>query len=958
MSQKRELGAIVFTDIADFTSMMDKDESQALKIRHKQRANIQALLKDFDGEYIKEIGDGDLMMFQSATDAVHFTLRLQDTITPNDAFLIRAAIHIGDVVREGEDIFGSGVNMASRIHAFASPGSTVISDNVFKEVKNKLEFSINSIGKKSVKGIDESIYIYEVSLAKNEEIIDTEKETKYIEKSVMNDLLERRVPQFIGLYFAISWGVIQFINWTVDRYLLSPHLIDLSLGVAISMLPSILILSYFHGKPGKDRWNRVEKITIPANFIIATIVLFVSFYPKDLGAVTKNITATDENGIEITKTVIKTEFRKTYNVHMFKNTSSDTTFKWMEKGIQNLILEDLYQDIFCNSKTNRANYIKMGMGFKRLDHLSIPEQQTIAKRTLSEHFITGSYSIENNIYNVTVNLYKTNTAKLITSNNYQGEDLFSLIDLATNQIKVDMKIPPSYLENINDLPIGETFTNSIDALKYYSYANSSYKHNKDEDLLKKAIAYDEGFVAAYIRLYANAIAKSDQENFVKYMTLTLKYINRLNEEDRFLVRMDAAYLLDAGNDGMKRKKDILIMWGELYPDSIRPKILLANLAKLENSNKEAIVYMEEVLQLAPERHEYYLDLGNLYSIQADYDLALSYYKEYVNLNPKNPEGYKNIADQYLKQLDYENAQEYLLKAQMMGATGPKFEISLINVNYKINHWSKEKYIDEMYLIIEKYKNEQSAFLDIIMLYTEISTMYLSIGQTRTSIPVFTEIIEFANIGGMPVLGKIFQMNLMSIHGHLGEFDEAATVLTKIKEDLSMPPWNAMFALMESYYFTIIEDWDKFIDNYDLAMTNIKNSPFSFMDYFLDSMKGEYLESQGQYQSAVDLYEKILLATLMTGEQQKAPIYVALGRSYRKLRMFKESEEAFKGFLVLQDEDAELFYEYSILKEEQGNIKEALDLIVKAYGLYKDGDKELELTQNILNRYQSLQDQLP
>ena len=134
MSQKRELGAIVFTDIADFTSMMDKDESQALKIRHKQRANIQALLKDFDGEYIKEIGDGDLMMFQSATDAVHFTLRLQDTITPNDAFLIRAAIHIGDVVREGEDIFGSGVNMASRIHAFASPGSTVISDNVFKEM--------------------------------------------------------------------------------------------------------------------------------------------------------------------------------------------------------------------------------------------------------------------------------------------------------------------------------------------------------------------------------------------------------------------------------------------------------------------------------------------------------------------------------------------------------------------------------------------------------------------------------------------------------------------------------------------------------------------------------------------------------------------------------------------------------------------------------------------------------
>ena len=204
MSQKRELGAIVFTDIADFTSMMDKDESKALKIRHQQRDSIQSILKDFDGEYIKEIGDGDLMMFQSATDAVHFTLRLQNDISSNDGFSIRAAVHIGDVVREGEDIFGSGVNMASRIHAFASPGSTIISGSVFQEIKNKSEFSITSLGKKSVKGIDDSIQIHEVSLMQKEVREDMQDDAEYVEKSIMNDLFERRVPQFIGLYFAIK----------------------------------------------------------------------------------------------------------------------------------------------------------------------------------------------------------------------------------------------------------------------------------------------------------------------------------------------------------------------------------------------------------------------------------------------------------------------------------------------------------------------------------------------------------------------------------------------------------------------------------------------------------------------------------------------------------------------------------------------------------------------------------
>ena len=124
-----------------------------------------------------------------------------------------------------------------------------------------------------------------------------------VEKTLFADLFERRVPQFIGLYFAISWGVIQFITWVVDRYLLSPHLVDLSLGVAISMIPSMLILSYFHRRPGRDKWNRFEKIVVPSNFIISTVLLFFFFYPKDLGAVTENIIIEDLSGNEITKTI-------------------------------------------------------------------------------------------------------------------------------------------------------------------------------------------------------------------------------------------------------------------------------------------------------------------------------------------------------------------------------------------------------------------------------------------------------------------------------------------------------------------------------------------------------------------------------------------------------------------------------------------------------------------------------
>ena len=139
---------------------------------------------------------------------------------------------------------------------------------------------------------------------------------------------------------------------------------------------------------------------------------------------------------------------------------------------------------------------------------------------------------------------------------------------------------------------------------------------------------------------------------------------------------------------------------------------------------------------------------------------------------------------------------------------------------------------------------------------------------------------------------------------------------------------------------------------------LNTSVFAFMNFMLEAMQGDYLEFQGKYQAAADLYNKLLFLPTPMGEEGKVTLYLPLGRSYRELGMLKESEEAFKTFLTLKDEDAELFYEYSILKEKQGNKEDALDLIMQAYNMYKNGDKELELTQKILDRYQSFQEQLP
>ncbi|NIQ52938.1 MAG: hypothetical protein GWN71_05670 [Gammaproteobacteria bacterium] len=104
------------------------------------------------------------------------------------------------------------------------------------------------------------------------------------------------MPQYVAVYLGASWALIEFFAFLEDRFLLSPHLTNLVLSLLVLLLPSVLVFTYNHGRPGADRWRRGEKIFIPANLLGAAVVLFAGFSGKDLGAVTTTVNARDEEG--------------------------------------------------------------------------------------------------------------------------------------------------------------------------------------------------------------------------------------------------------------------------------------------------------------------------------------------------------------------------------------------------------------------------------------------------------------------------------------------------------------------------------------------------------------------------------------------------------------------------------------------------------------------------------------
>ena len=132
MAQTTRNVAIMFTDVEGYTSMMAADESQTFEIVNQMRAVQRQHIESHGGTVVKELGDGVMAHFDTAQSAVTCAIDIQKSVAEEFEARLRIGIHQADVIFEGEDIFGDGVNIASRIESLADPGGVFFSETVEK----------------------------------------------------------------------------------------------------------------------------------------------------------------------------------------------------------------------------------------------------------------------------------------------------------------------------------------------------------------------------------------------------------------------------------------------------------------------------------------------------------------------------------------------------------------------------------------------------------------------------------------------------------------------------------------------------------------------------------------------------------------------------------------------------------------------------------------------------------
>src|SRR5436305_11878306 len=170
-NEQRRLAAIMFTDMVGYSAMAQRDDQLALALLEEHRQLLREIFPRFHGTEIKTIGDAFLVEFGSALEAAQCAIEIQRTlakrnhdVTSDRRIEVKIGIHIGDVVHRDGDVYGDGVNIASRIESLAGAGGICVSMDVERQIRNALEARFEKFGTADLKNIKLPMDLFRIVL--------------------------------------------------------------------------------------------------------------------------------------------------------------------------------------------------------------------------------------------------------------------------------------------------------------------------------------------------------------------------------------------------------------------------------------------------------------------------------------------------------------------------------------------------------------------------------------------------------------------------------------------------------------------------------------------------------------------------------------------------------------------------------------------------------------------------
>ena len=491
------------------------------------------------------------------------------------------------------------------------------------------------------------------------------------ETGFIQSLIERRLHRTILLYIGSTWTIFGIVQWVVNRYVLSPHLEELFLMMALLFLPAVLIIGYGHGAKGKQKWTRFEKVGLTCNAIIAVAVLFFVFGDKDLGSAREVVQVVDTEGNAVERFVPKDAFRKRLAIYFFDNESGDEELDWLQEAIPSAWDMDLEQDLFLVAKPATEFIDKFQKaGFQ--DGLGIP---TALKRSITSdynlsYFVTGTINKQGEDLVVQTVLHDVEKGQEVATHEYTGKDPFTVIDLMTQDLKSDLDLPKQHIEETKDLPIVDLMTESEDALKAYRDGLHTLtierNFNGAATHFEGATQIDPTFALGHLYHYIVMLQQGQMQPALQSLGKAQQHNYRLPEQLKYLVKV--AQLNLSGNQ--EQALEATKQWATLYPDDTQAHQILGMLHSLRGEYEDAITAYRNMLKVDPFQDQTDLQVGALLQQVGKTDDAIEHYMAFNEKYPERNDGLKQLANVYYEQGDLEKELETQMKALSISPDDP------------------------------------------------------------------------------------------------------------------------------------------------------------------------------------------------------------------------------------------------------------------------------------------------
>lgn len=633
--------------------------------------------------------------------------------------------------------------------------------------------------------------------------------TEEANKSGLQKLWDLKFPQYIGTYFAVGFGALQFLEFLSKRYDLSGNFVDKYLLVWFALLPALLILIYFQGKlnptteKGVLKW---PKIAVIGNLIIA-FLLGGLFFNGDTSVASQGelVQVTNEEGKELNAVVPALHKVKSVACFQFENLTGDDSQEWWSAGFSYLLQLDLNQrpEFYALSQYELHPYYDR-LGLEPLKLPNVGMQREIAKKSRSDFFTNISYAKEGKLYVFKGNLFSTKNGQAISELTASNEDPYAAVDAIKQQIFDQIPDPFENEKNEVHLPASALVTANQEALKNIILSTNTFLLNPSaleevKNLAEKSVELDPTCSLCSVGLGGVLFTMGKQEEAAIHIRNAVKYGASLPERMQF----DAKDMLYGITNKAEASIKLQEMRRKMFPYEFTPYERLLPIYRVNYGIDSAKVLMREAIANG-NLEKGLLELYDLQVQDEEYQEAEKTLKEFSDAFPEREQDKMKYADIFSKQGKIEETKKILLEEETMDPFKTSIQTQLAFLDFR------ESKINDANKRLEKGLKHATTLSDSLSYLWTKGYFLRMTGQIAKSIEVFNN-YEKLGLKQMPETAMIvrtffMKTDLFQSIGQLNGVEEIVHRLEKYSpESAATYRCIAITNLIERDYGELSED---------------------------------------------------------------------------------------------------------------------------------------------------------